>query len=73
MFIIYLILEYDFNNKINKTIYLFITLLAAVQSVNALIYHPYRIGGNLTSQNQILSVGKNDMVLVDNGFKKIFL
>ncbi len=70
MFIIYLILEYDFNNKINKTIYLFITLLASVQSVNALIYHPYRIGGNLISQNQILSVGKNDMVLVDNGFKK---
>ena len=70
MFIIYLILEYDFNNKINKTIYLFITLLASVQSVNALIYHPYRIGGNLISQNQIVSVGKNDMVLVDNGFKK---
>ncbi len=73
MLIIYLILEYDFNDKINRTIYLFITIIALAQTFIALIYYPYRIEGNLISQNQILPVGKNDMVLVGNSFKKNIL
>ncbi len=73
MLLIYLIVENDTNSSIKKSIYLIIILLALAQSADAVIYHPYRIRGSLFTQNQKISIGKNDVVLVDEKYKENIL
>jgi hypothetical protein len=48
----------------------FISIFAFTQSIDAVIYHPYRINGNLLSQTEALSIGNSETIFVDRQYKE---
>lgn len=65
--LLYLLIPASTKKTIIITVFV---LLTTVQSIDAVVYHPYRISGTLLEQNQPLTIGEAETIYVDKSYKE---
>lgn len=68
--LLYIVIKNNLERLQSIVLCSFISVFAFIQSINAVVYHPYRINGSLLTQTEVLSISNSETIYVDKQYKK---